>query len=1642
MGKLYYNIRASFCLCVAFLSLCANNLDAQSQLEKQLTAFNKTLPQEKIHIHTDRTFYKPGQSIWFSVYLLNQELKQSTSSKHIRAELIAPSGSISNSILLEYDTSSGSVQGDFLIDNDDNGGLYKIRVYSDWMEQLGADNYIEKEINIQEVVYSNVLMTLDFERESYGPSSEVGAKLNIRGLNNNPLINKKIAAVIFIAGKKWTSFNTITDRKGNALVRFKLPSKLKSSDGIITFRLEHEEVVESISRSIPLLLSNIAIQFLPEGGVFAMETTQKMAFIATDEFGKPADIEGVILLDGDTITDFKSYHQGMGSFDLTAKNQEEHYIAYITAPAGIKKAYPIMVDIEPNAIGLRLMKNSKLNTSKLTSQGKDSLTFSVCSPINQELVLTVQMQGKLYYQQELFATQGENLVLIPIAKMPIGIAQVTVFDANRNPHAERLVFINKHKQLHVSIKPNKEKYLPKEEVSLEIEVRDQDSIPVQGRFSMAVIDEKNISLADDKQDNILSQILMTSDLKGEIYEPKFYFDPKEPKADTALDYVMLTHGWRRFEWKSMLQESPKDWKQRLRILNKQCLVRGIALVNGVPLRNKLVFIGENYSGYTKETAQAWARTDRKGAFKLENEKLTFPSYLSTRFRGISTNAYVSAAITGVYDGDKIESDVRDYASSIDLRRRSYDDYSSYSSNRRSSRRRSRAGGGRTGVTYEAYDLSGYSGAGSSHTSTVDSDVSNQVYGKVIQEDIEEGLPFANVVLMQNNEFKAGAQTDFDGNYLLSGVKAGAYQLKVSFIGYSSYTIDVVIQEQQGLRVDVSMEEEMVLLSSVEIDGKKKKHGVVTVTASQPIWPAGSSMRTESLSAANFAQRSLGAVNRRSLALIQQSAPTSSEEGETAVPRTVRRLPKVKKIREINKTTYSNNRYNFQHGPETWRASAEISFEIQEVKALSYYKARQFYKPNYGKSNRNRYSYSSDLRETIYWNPTIQTDSAGKAMVSYYNSQAITSFRATLEGFGGASIGRKEVLYHTQKNLELKSKVPNQLIARDTIRIPVIVKNNSQDSLEGTIKVVLNGQKVYSSSEKLLIKPDSSICEYIELQIDNEQTKIADLSIVFYSNEKTEYSNHKIKILPKGYPYEYSFSGNEVEQEVTFTIKEIEDASLNTRFYANPNPLDDMVESINGILRQPYGCFEQVSASNYPNVLALQYMEEMGAVDPERRATALAYLETGYKKLVAYETAEGGFEWYGATPPHLGLTAHGLLQFHDMKSVYDGVSQEMLDRVQEWVVGTRDGNGGFFQEGGKYAFSNKNKAVTNAYVVYALSQLQETRIEAELDRATEEALRSKDLYRLGLLILAHVNYKNKDVAKELWANYENQLNVKKLDKVTAETSITNSRGEAMNIEVLSIGALAMMKMKMFNKPLLNNIISYIASKRRYGRFGSTQSTIWALKAIIEFQKHNKRNGAEGEYIIAINGKEVEKVSYSAYQNRNIDLDNLGEHLQKGENTIKITCNSKKGAIPVYSLDANWFEMLPNTDTACLVEVNTSLAQAIVKMGETVRLTATLENTSDEAQASTIAIIGIPSGLSLQAWQLKELKEKNKVDYIELMDEYIVLHYRDMEPKEQHIINLDLKTEFAGTYQAPASVAYLYYNDEHKHWSDGTHIKIEN
>mgnify|MGYP000439202164 CR=1 FL=1 len=1455
--------------------------DLIKSLRKKLTEYNAHAPEDRVYLQLDKPFYAPGDDIWFSAYIRDGlSLKPSGKSDIVHIELISPKGTIEKRI--NVIAKNGKAAGDFMLDKEALGGMYKIRAYTNWMKNEGKDNQFEKELQVQDVILPNLKMKLDFEKKAFGAGDEVIAKLELNTNENKPLADHKVKVVANLNGQKLIEKAEVTDENGMRYIKFNLPKELKTNDGLLNIMIDYNGSTESISRSIPIILNKVEFTMFPEGGDLVCGLDNNVAFTAKNEFGKPADVEGVVLTEkGSKVASFSSFHQGMGSFKFNPQSGETYHVK-ITKPEGITEIFKVPSVLERGYV--LNIDNSKLG----------EVAVNINTTETEKLAVVAQVRGKLYYSTLVDAKPGSNKFIFSTDEFPIGVAQITLFDSKGIARAERLAFVNKHKQLNISVDTEKEKYLPREKVRMTLTVKDERGLPMPANLSMAVVNDQLLSFADDKSGNILSQLLLQQDLKQKVEEPAFYFNAKEPKADKALDYVMMTSGWRRFSWEKLMEEE----LPAINYLGERAIIAG------------QIFNGEDskpMSGVKiKIPGGVEYESDSDGKFSLKKVDLSSPVSLIFNSEGY----YQQSQYLQDYNQNLV----------LYMYKKNYN-YYGYNTTSKHRAKSGKSAGAPSVVDMEDIALAPVAGM------------------------VNEKAPMLDNLAANKAELRKEAQPD------ASKKKEDAFK---------------------------------------QVEGKK-------VTRDQ-----------------SKAEEQKRNNNNGPKDIAQEDAKVVSQ-------------------------SVADRRFDKNAGDDL----DEWDGERMNGKAIqTYYRARQFYAPTYEKQE--NVETRTDFRNTIYWNPNVEVGYSGKKTIEFYTSDDITSFRTTIEGIGSdGTVGRTEKNIFTQLPFNMSTKIPVEVATEDFVSIPLTLKNNTNGPLGGVITITApDGLKELATVPSVqTIMPGAAKTIYLDYKV-LDKIGTGEFTIAFKACGLGDAFTQKIKIAPKGFPVQTSFSAQEVEKEYTFEINKLVNGSLKATFTAFPNVVSDLMKGVEGILQEPYGCFEQTSCTAYPNAMVLDYLKSTDSKDTKTLAKATDLLNRGYKRLTTFESSEKGYEWFGANPAHEGLTAYGIMEFVDMKNAGQDIDQKMLDRTAEWLIKHKDGKGGFQREKHAYHdFGRISDDILNSYIVYALTEAGYTDIKKEFETSYKKAMDTKDPYMLAMM--TNAAYAMKETTKG-----DEALNalVKQQAKDGSFTgsshSITYSQGQSLTIETSALSIMAILNSNGKHAGALNNTVQFLTSTRSgSGVFSSTQGTILALKALTEYAKFSKKTTEDGTIEIYIDGKKAITKTYKAGDKGAIVAEGLEEFIKgEGKHEVKVKYIGVKTPLP-YSMSINWSTSLPNSDKECAIDLKTKMASKTANVGETVRLTATITNKKAEEVPSTMAIIGIPAGFTAQPWQLKELQEKKVFDYYEIKGNNIAIYYRGMGPKAVKEINLDLKAEMPGEYDAPASAAYLYYTNEFKTWSATDKVTIK-
>jgi len=428
------------------LSAQTNTLD---NIVSSIVSYNQQHLEEKIYLHTDRSYYLCGDILWFKAYIEDAKNNEPLSlSKVAYVELL--NSSQDPVLQAKINIVNGNGSGSFILPTSMASGNYEIRAYTNWMKNDSVIHFFRKAVTIV-----NTTKNLD-------PS----------------IVNR--------------------------------PPKYFA-------------------------------QFFPEGGNLVNGLKSLVAFKVNDNSGKGVDADGLIVdQSNDTIAHFQTTKYGMGNLYFTPEAGKD-YKAIISLKDSTKITKALPTAFDKGYVMHVADAGSSLNIT-VTSAGQSSNGLYIIAETNRSID----------FSQSLQLNNGNAIFSINKNVFKDGIAEITLFNENRQPLCERLFFKRPQNKLVINAKTDKQTYTKRNQVNIEIATSNQVEKLLQGNLSASVY--RLDGLHQPQEGNIFTYLWLASDLKGFIEDPEYYFKNENAATNEALDNLLLTQGWRAFNWDNIFNQ--------------------------------------------------------------------------------------------------------------------------------------------------------------------------------------------------------------------------------------------------------------------------------------------------------------------------------------------------------------------------------------------------------------------------------------------------------------------------------------------------------------------------------------------------------------------------------------------------------------------------------------------------------------------------------------------------------------------------------------------------------------------------------------------------------------------------------------------------------------------------------------------------------------------------------------------------------------------------------------------------------------------------------------------------------------------------------------------------------------------------------
>jgi len=569
--------------------------------------YTQNFPVEKVYLHFDKPYYAVGDTIWFKAYVTLEQNQLSAISKIVYVDMINNRDSVVASLRLPV--TNGTADGNIVLPQVSFvEGNYHVRAYTTWMRNFDQGYFFNKNIAVGNIEDRDTPIDthISFVNSVTSSAEKITAHIIYKDQDGAPLTNRRVSWKVQSDDETIDKGKGVTDQNGGLDITFTSNKKgiFAAADLTAVIELNYKK---SITNTYPLKTAAVEkdVQFFPEGGNMLSDVHAKIAFKAINSNGMGIDIKGSVIDDGNNeVAQFASQHLGMGEFVFQPQSGKS-YKAKVSFSDGTQNTYDLPKVLDE---GIYLSVN---NTNP------DSLTIRLAS--NQAFLdkfkntlfyIVAQSGGTVCYAAQ---TNLHNLLYsstIPKSKFPTGILQFSLLTSEGDPLSERLVFIQHNDLLNVTINTDRQVYATRQKVHMNLSVKNKE-VPDVGTFSLSVTDESKVPYNEDSETTILSTLLLTSDLKGYIEKPNYYFNHVDAKRIDDLDVLMLTQGYRRFDYGDIVAGK----NPRLSFLPEQGITISGKLRNASGIEVPKANIHLNFSD---RLSPEDAITDESGNFKFSN----------------------------------------------------------------------------------------------------------------------------------------------------------------------------------------------------------------------------------------------------------------------------------------------------------------------------------------------------------------------------------------------------------------------------------------------------------------------------------------------------------------------------------------------------------------------------------------------------------------------------------------------------------------------------------------------------------------------------------------------------------------------------------------------------------------------------------------------------------------------------------------------------------------------------------------------------------------------------------------------------------------------------------------------------------------
>ena len=578
----------------SFAHAQSKNTFIDTLIEKMYN-YGASKSQTSLFIHYDKNVYTNHEYVWFTGYLLNHD-QDLSEYQTLSIALVRNENRkiwLENKFVIKNGISSGCI---FLPDSL-KAGKYNLVAFTNRISNNQPENIFLQPITIKNIVsdFSTSLTLLDSTDQT---SDTVRVLIKARTPELLPLEGAQINYIIGTGTSPGKENKLVLNKTGEAIVMISRKN-LPVDNNLIYVQVHSKGILKDMSLVIPLIKKNPTIRFYPEGGNLINETLCNVGWEVKTGEGNPLSVSAILYEGSQIIDTINTSTYGMGKFKLIPKTG---------------KCYTIKVNSEyiKGEFSLPAIQETSPGLSIENAVVADTLIVKIQNvSTSNKLYLIIHRFNQLFQAFDVNKNISSQELKIPLSKLPKGISEITLIDNLQRPLAERLFFAHYDRLPDLGLEPNKDGYDKKEQVEITLNL---DSIKTKTKnalVSIACIQSNRIDIR--KTNDIESFTYLTQVL--EDFPFKHLPLKSALESNNYLEDILLIKGWRRYNWKELLEVKASD-----SLVGKKSLE-----INGLLLKNGFIYTKSTQINVLADTAFGIVTTNTKGYFRLKSEDITVRS---------------------------------------------------------------------------------------------------------------------------------------------------------------------------------------------------------------------------------------------------------------------------------------------------------------------------------------------------------------------------------------------------------------------------------------------------------------------------------------------------------------------------------------------------------------------------------------------------------------------------------------------------------------------------------------------------------------------------------------------------------------------------------------------------------------------------------------------------------------------------------------------------------------------------------------------------------------------------------------------------------------------------------------------------------